>query len=302
MSSPTAVFLGSKAFGLNVFRALLDADPSVEWTVLHPRDHEDGRSVHEEFADFCASRGIPFDLTTQKAAYGYLAENEPEFVFVCGWYGLIPNDLLEGKSSFLGIHNSLLPKYRGGAPLVWALINGERQIGSSLFEIGAGMDDGLVYEQVQVEVSADEGVGSVLQRVEQAWLECLPDLWRKLLAGALEGWEQDHSQATYSAQRKPEDGKIDWTRSASHIHDFVRAQSSPYPGAFTDTPDGPVRIWQTSIFPAPAFGTPGQIILRGQTGPVIACGEQSALVIEQASNNSGGEDAAVLFPTLSLRL
>jgi len=296
-----AVFLGSKAFGLSVFRALKDAEPKVEWKVIHPRDDKDPRSVESEFRQFCLSVDVPFATLSAKTAQDRILQWRPDFVFVCGWYALIDAAILQSGPQFLGIHNSLLPKYRGGAPLVWALINGDRVVGSSLFALDGGMDDGAIFDQVEITVDPDEHIDSVSQRIEDEWAARLPQIWKKTVAGTLEGRVQDHGAATYCAQRRPEDGQIDWTSDARSIHDFVRAQSAPYPGAFTEGPNGRITINETGIFDAPVFGTPGQIALRGDDGPVIACGENTGLVIASATGPDGCDNLGSLFATLSLR-
>ena len=301
MTRQRAVFLGSKAFGLSVFRALKDAAPKVEWEVIHPRDDKDPRSVESEFRQFCLSVDVPFATLSAKTAQDRILEGGPDFVFVCGWYALIDAAILQSGPRFFGIHNSMLPRYRGGAPLVWALINGDAVVGSSLFALGDGMDDGDIFDQVEIDVGPDEHIASVSTRIEGEWVERLPQVWTRALAGSLEGRAQDHGEATYSAQRKPEDGRIDWTWPARRIHDFVRAQSAPYPGAFTKGPNGRITINETGIFDAPVFGTPGQIALRSDDGPVIACGENTGLVVASATGPDGCDNLGSLFATLSLR-
>ena len=164
------------------------------------------------------------------------------------------------------------------------------------------MDDGVVFGQVQVEAGPDDHVAEVAERIERAWIERLPALWRDIIAGTAAGNPQDHADATYCAQRRPEDGRIDWHWPARRIHDFVRGQSAPYPGAFTDGPGGRIRVWETEPFDANVYSTPGQIVMRGLRGPVIGCGADSALTIVRASDDAGEEELAQLFPDFGMRL
>ena len=301
MTARRATFLGSKAFGLAVLRCLVDAASGCGWNVLHPRDDGDARSVRSEFEAFCGERGLPFECVGARNANACLVQGAADIVFVCGWYALIPPEVL-CTGRFVGIHNSLLPRYRGGAPLVWALINGDRTVGSSLFAIGEGMDDGAVFGQVKVEAGPNDHVAEIAERIERAWIERLPALWRDIVTGTAPGNAQDPADATYCAQRRPEDGRIDWHWPARRIHDFVRAQSAPYPGAFTEGPSGRICIWQTEPFDAPAFATPGQIVMRSAHGPVIGCGDRSALAIVRASDDAGEEALGTLFPDYGMRL
>lgn len=298
-----AIFLGSKAFGLSIFKALTTASSALSWMAIHPDDRRDARSVAGEFERYCAGRSIPFEIVGGPAhANERLLTVRPEFVFVCGWYWLVPPQVLNGGPKFFGIHNSLLPSYRGGAPLVWALIQGERTVGSTLFEFRPGMDDGPVYLQVSVEVAESDGIGDVLTAVEEAFAEALPETWRGIVGGAVHGIEQDHGRATYCAQRIEADGRIDWTCPARQIHDFVRAQTHPYPGAFTSGPAGTIRIWKTRPLAEAYLGTPGQVISRRATEVLIACGQGTALEILEASDASGQTVLPKVFPSLEVRL
>jgi methionyl-tRNA formyltransferase len=303
MSERRAIFLGSKAFGLAVLRVLMEADPSVSWSVLHPADDQDARSARAAFETYCAERALPLTVTARsKQAYEIIAAEAPDIVFVCGWYFLIPPETLSAGPRFFGIHNSLLPKYRGGSPLVWAMIRGDRVVGSTLFGFTPGMDDGPVYKQVSIEPDGQEGIGDLLARLEQSWLEALPGTWPAVVSGTVSGSVQDESAATYCGLRRPEDGEIDWRQDAQSIHDFVRAQARPYPGAFTQGTNGPIHVWRTKLFGAPYHGTPGQLLERRPGEAIVACGNGTAISILEASDQAGREDLATLFPSLSVRL
>jgi methionyl-tRNA formyltransferase len=301
--SDRAIFLGSKAFGLAIFRTLAEAQPALSWTVLHPNDEQDARSVPDAFRKECAGRGVGFQVVSRaQDAYRIIEDAKPDIVFVCGWYFLLPASLLESGPRFFGIHNSLLPKYRGGAPLIWAMIRGEPEVGSTLFGIVPGMDDGPIYLQVSVEPGPDQGIGEVLAALEQRYLAALPLEWPEIVSGRNAGVPQDDAAATYCGQRRPEDGLIDWRQDASAVHNFVRAQSSPYPGAFTMTPLGKVVVRGTRPVAAPYFGTPGQVLERRAEEVIVACGGETAIAIAEASGPSGESALSDLFPSLSLRL
>jgi methionyl-tRNA formyltransferase len=303
MTAASAIFLGSKGFGLTLFKVLVEAAPDVRWRVLHPDDESDVRSARSAFEAYCTARSIPFSLTARsRDAYAAIAEDSPDIVFVCGWYFLVPPDLLRAGPRFLAIHNSLLPKYRGGSPLVWAMIRGDRTVGSTLFGFTPGMDEGPVYRQVSAELGEQDDIGTALARIEQLWTEALAADWPAIVSGALPGSAQDDDEASYAALRRPEDGLIDWNWPASAIHDFVRAQTRPYPGAFTMVGSEPVRIWKSRVVAKPYFGTPGQVLERRGGEILIACGGDSALAVIEASNASGCADPSLLFKSLSVRL
>jgi methionyl-tRNA formyltransferase len=301
--SRTAIFLGSKAFGLTILRGLIAAGPEVAWQVIHPDDAADGRTALDGFRAFCIEHDLGLTLVGKAwEANALIAAARPDFVFVCGWYFLLPADLLTSGPRFLGIHNSLLPKYRGGAPLVWAMINGEAQVGSSLFEFTPGMDDGPVYLQVSTAPGSDDGIGEVIEKIEVEFIAALPRAWPRIAAGVDRGREQDHAAATYCGQRLPEDGGIDWHKSAPRIHDFIRAQSRPYPGAFAKAADRTIHLWRSKLADTPYFGTPGQVLARNAAHVDIACGDGTAIRILQATDSLGNNDLMEIFGSLRMRL
>lgn len=230
-----------------------------------------------------------------------ITADPPDLVLVCGWYFLIPPVVL-GTSKFLGIHNSLLPKYRGGAPLVWAMINGEQRVGSSLFGFTPGMDDGPVYLQVVVEPGLDDTIGDALATLEQCFVAALPGAWAGIISGENLGTEQDHGAATFCGQRTPRDGLVDWRSEAAQVHDFIRAQSHPYPGAFARAGAETIHLWCSHPDERTYYGRPGQVLARNPAHILVACGNGTAIQILEASNASGESDLMRIFGSLRMRL
>jgi len=273
------VFLGSKALGINLFACLADAHPGVDWTIIHPDDAGDQRNCFAGFRAVAEQRGVAFHLArNQREARALLAGLSPDIGFVCGWYWLFsPGDIAAFPDGLWGIHNSLLPKFRGGAPLVWAIIAGEPEVGSTVFRISPGMDDGDVLMQVRVAISPNEDIADALRRIEAGLLERLGSQWGALLDGRATLVSQDESQATYCGQRTDEDGGINWTKPALALHDFIRAQAPPYPGAWTWLGAKRLRIFRALPFAGIYFGTPGQVLRRTGESVLVACGANTAL-------------------------
>jgi methionyl-tRNA formyltransferase len=146
-----------------------------------------------------------------------------------------------------GIHASLLPKYRGGAPLVWAIINGEKTTGVSLFYFDQGVDTGDVIAQKKIEISDTDDIRTVYEKATLAAVDVLRESLPLIREGQAPRIPQDHANATIFPQRKPEDGLIDWTRTPDEIRNFIRAQTRPYPGAFTVLEGKKVTIWDADI-------------------------------------------------------
>lgn len=177
-----------------------------------------------------------------------LAEWRPDFILVIGWYHMIPKRI-RGMAPLgcAGVHASLLPRYRGGAPLVWAMINGARKTGVSLFHLGDGVDDGDIIGQESFEIANTDTIAEVLGKCEEATVALLQHYIPMIKAGTASRTPQDVSQATVYSQRSPDDGRIDWTWPADKIRRFIRAQTRPYPGAFTEFGGKRIRIWDAEI-------------------------------------------------------
>ena len=160
-----------------------------------------------------------------------------DLILVLGWHYILPKDIREkSKHGAWGIHASLLPNYAGGAPLNWAIINGEKKTGVTLFRLGNGVDDGDIISQKSFIIDEEDTIKEVYEKATtsscQILLEAIVNIKN------IKYIPQDKTKIIYYPQRKPEDGEIDLSKSAEEIYNFVRALSRPYPGAFIKTADG----------------------------------------------------------------
>lgn len=172
----------------------------------------------------------------------------PDFLLAVGWYYMIPKSIRNQSSlGCAGIHASLLPKYRGGAPLVWAVINGESRTGVSFFHFEDGIDNGDIIAQQSFSIEENYTIRDLLKKTRNASLDIIEEYIPKIANGTAPRMKQDESKATYVPQRKPEDGLIDWYWDSKRIKDFIRAQTKPYPGAFTLVEGKKVTIWDADI-------------------------------------------------------
>jgi methionyl-tRNA formyltransferase len=169
--------------------------------------------------------------------YPTLQEIEPDLILVMGWYYMVPKRIRElAKYGAWGIHASLLPKYAGGAPLVWAIINGEKETGITLFKLGDGVDDGDIIDQKSFPIELEDTIKEVYEKAIEASKGVLAKALSQIKG--IKPRPQSRSHIKIYPQRRPEDGEIDLKKTALEIYNFVRAQSSPYPGAFIKTVDG----------------------------------------------------------------
>lgn len=221
---------------------------------------------------------------------GFVAAHPAEVGLVAGWYHLLPGPVIDSfRTACLGLHASLLPRLRGHAPLNWAILSGLEETGVSLFEIGPGVDEGPIFGSRSFPVGPRTTIGQLVQASHTASVELIAECLPALAAGDLEPRPQE-GEVTYGLHRTPDDGRVDWTRSAEAVDRLVRATGRPYPGAFSTLGSGLVRIWESDVPSAPTvLGAPGQVVrLPGISGPCVVCG-QGVLEIVEATDDLGSD-------------
>lgn len=173
-----------------------------------------------------------------------------DLMFAVSWrYYVPPAVFRRARAGAYVFHDSLLPKYRGFSPTVWAMINGETQTGVSLIEMGEGIDEGAIIAQQAVAIGPDDTIATVLENVTQAYLAMAGAHIPALANDRVARHPQDHAAATYCCKRVPEDNRIDWNASTQRIYDLIRATTAPYPGAFTTLNQRILRIWSAERTP-----------------------------------------------------
>jgi len=300
----SAVFLGSKKFGLNLFKALYEADTTVSWTVMCPPDLKDTRTYFSEFQEYAKVKNLDL-LTANSPAMieQYVLDNKPDVMVVCGYYRILSERLLDNITfGVWGIHNSLLPKYRGGSPLVWQLINREKVIGSSFFKFSSGMDDGVILDQIKIENADTMTISEASDSVEQAWISKVPNIWKDFCKGNINPVAQNNNEASYCAQRQESDGLIDWTRNAKDVDAFIRAQDVPYPRAFFKLDEKIVRVVNHSVDARKIYGTCGQVFQIIDNRVVICCGDSTAIEISKVLIDGKVVDAPHILNSIKTRL
>ncbi len=183
---------------------------------------------------------------------GFWRDNPIDLILIVSWRYLVPESIYSrARHGCFVFHDSLLPKYRGFAPTVWSIINGERETGVSLFKISDHVDAGEIVEQRKTPISEDDTIAEVMERITELYLE-LADRWFvSLLAGNVSSYPQNHDDATYTCKWTPADALIDWRKSARDIFNLIRATGKPYPGAFTFLERRKLTIWSADLPSAP---------------------------------------------------
>lgn len=299
-------FIGSKALGLRILRRLAACPRADVATVVSIDDSGEAgtRSRLDGIRAAAAACGARMYVAPDRpAAELALVEAKPDLCVVCGWYWLISAPTLASVPlGFMAIHHSRLPLFRGNAPVVWAMIRGEREIGVSLFRMTPDLDDGPLWAQGAVPIADDDYVGDVLARLEEKTVALFDGIIGPVLEGALDPAAQPAGPPSYCARRGPSDGLIDWSSPADSVYAFVRAQSDPYPGAFSYYNGRPMRIWRARRFPHPYYGAPGQLVRTPDGALGVVCGDHRALVLEEVEHGGVRGRAAELIRAAGSRL
>mgnify|MGYP001176022467 CR=1 FL=1 len=198
---------------------------------------------HADLKQIAKKYKLPYyeiDSSSGKRINAYkakIAKLNPDLMLVLGWYYKIPKYIRKlSKFGAWGIHASLLPNYAGGAPLTWAIIKGEKKTGVTLFKLDDGVDDGDIILQKSFLIKKQDTIKDVYFKATEKSKEILVKVLNNM--DQVRFTPQDKKKINIFPQRRPEDGEIDLSKSADQIYNFVRAQSSPYPGAFIKTTDG----------------------------------------------------------------
>lgn len=227
-----------------------------------------------------------------------------DLMFAVSWRYIIPAQVYErARLGAYVFHDSLLPEYRGFAPTVWAIMNGEDHTGATLLEMADDYDTGAIIGQQRIPIGADETIADVMTRVTETYLTLLENHLPGLIAGSAPRSPQDESRATYTAKLLPEDFRIDWNWPTQRIHNLIRATTRPYAGAYTTLEGTTLRIWAAQPVGNPRryIGRiPGRVIeIRPDAGSVVLTGDGALLVTEVQPQDADSQPAHQIINRIS---
>ena len=297
--------LGYQTWGHRTLQALLQSDHEVVLAITHPKsDHVYEQMWADSVADLATAHGVPVHTATKpdedfKAA---LKEADPDIVVANNWRTWLPRDVFDSpRYGTLNIHDSLLPKYTGFSPLIWALINGEEEVGLTAHLMDEELDAGDIVLQRSTPVGPTDTVTDLFHRTVDMIGPITLDALALIESGRTDWTPQDRSQATFFHKRAPEDSLIDWTWPAEAIERLVRAQSDPYPNAFTHFKGQRVRVLKAAVSEGNYGGTPGRVFIHEGDGMVIVAGpdartgQNKGLKIQRVRLDDGTELAGTDF-------
>jgi methionyl-tRNA formyltransferase len=285
MADTTAVVFAYSEVGARCLRALYDAGVSVPLVITHrddPREEQWFASV----ARLAAERGsqvLTPDDPREPSVEAAVRAARPDFVFSFYYRHMLPAELLAiPRAGALNMHGSLLPKYRGRAPVNWAILHGETQTGASLHFMTAKPDAGALVDQQSVPIGPDDTAVVVADRVADAAVAVLQRSLPALIAGTAKAIPLDLSQGSYFGGRRPSDGEFHWDWPAARIHNLVRAVAPPFPGAFASLDNHLLRVHKTRLLATPNGPTGEAPAIRSVGDAIVAtCGDGNRLELSE---------------------
>jgi methionyl-tRNA formyltransferase len=276
---PRALFFGSPAFAVPSLDALTRV-AQVVGVVCQP-DKPAGRglvmkapAVKERAIELGLPVVQPTKLRTGEFGAWVRGQNA-EVALVVAYGRILPKDALEGpRLGCVNVHASLLPKYRGAAPITWAVVDGEGETGVTLMQLDEGMDTGPTFARVVTPIAPEETAGELSERLARLGADAVREQLPAYLAGHVTLVAQDHARATVARMLGKDDGRIDWSKPAGRVHDHVRGMS-PWPGAFTHAQGKTVKVHKThalgTVERAGTPAKPGEVVVADKSRVLVAC-------------------------------
>jgi len=279
------VFFGSPAIALVSLKRIIEEGHRIELVISQP-DKPTGRGkklIPTPLKRFAQDLNIPVyqpvKIRKDQIALEKIKKINPDLNVVVAYGQIIPSSIIFlPKYNSINVHFSLLPKYRGASPIQWALLNGERKTGVTIFELNERMDEGDILAKEEVDIHPEEGASELEARLAQKGAELLVKTIAKI--GKIKPQKQDHSQATYAPRIKKEDGRIKWEKNAIFIERLVKAYT-PWPSAYTFLADRRIKILKgkKEAFKGQS-SSPGEILEVKKKGIEVCCGDASVFLIE----------------------
>lgn len=280
------VFMGTPEFAVPSLDMLVKKGYTVEAVITQP-DKPKGRGKRvtpPPIKEYAQKKSIPVLQPEKVKDSGFVAvlkKLKPDLIITAAYGKILSKDILDiPPLGCINVHGSLLPKYRGAAPIHWAIINGETVSGITTMFTDEGMDTGDILLKKEVEITDEMTAGELHDILSVVGADVLEDTLKKLENGTLRRIKQCDEKATYAPIIKKDTGLINWTKSAIEIHNLVRG-TNPWPTAFTFYKKKRMKIWKTKVIDDRSSGTkPGTICMACKDGLLVSAGTGILKVLE----------------------
>jgi methionyl-tRNA formyltransferase len=299
-SPDRVVFVGAVHEAVPALQVLLDADVDLAGVFTAPIDQAASLSGYVDLEPLAAGSGVPvFRVKNLNATpcVERIRALRPDLLVVVGWSRLIGEELLQlPRRGCMGFHASLLPHNRGRAPVNWAIIRGEKTTGNTMMYLAAGADLGDIVTQRRIPIWPEDTCATIYAEVAAAGAEMLREELGRLLAGTAARTPQGDADDDPLPKRTPAMGVTDWDRPADAVHNWIRGQTRPYPGAFSLLTGHKVMLWRSAV-PGPdePVGLAGTVMWLEGAGVRVGTRGGSILITEAGDDAGYPEPAAAWF-------
>lgn len=295
------LFVGGKERGLELVKYFLETRRNLVGIFCQKEEEHELAKYSPQIKKLAEENKIPFfpARSVNKGAHRErISEFRPDLIVVMGWPTLISQQILDiPRLGCVAVHESKLPAYRGFAPVSWQIINGEREIGLSLFYLDSGMDSGDIIAQENLPIRDDEYIEEIYPKAGRIGVEMIKKHLDQMLTGTAPRRRQDETKSSYCCPRIPADGEIDWALGTRKVYNLIRGISRPYPGAFTYTDGKKLLVWEASV-PAQRHyigRIPGRVVkVHLGVGVEVLTGD-GQLIITKVQLEGGDEATADQF-------
>ncbi len=293
------LFMGTPSFAVASLRRLVEDGHEVCGVFTQPdrpknRGH---KMMPPPVKEYALSVGLPVyqpEKMRDGTALSLVQRLQPELIVVAAYGRILPREILEAPAlGAINVHSSILPKYRGAAPINWAILNGEAVTGVTIMYMAEGMDTGDIILCRETEIGPEEDAQELTERLAELGADALREAMVQLSAGTVVRIPQNGENATYAPMLTRELSDIDWTRGARQIHDQVRGLI-PWPCAKTDLLGKTVKVFRTTVG-GPTSAEPGAVLSLGKQGIEIACGDGWSIVITELQPDGGKRMSAAAY-------
>lgn len=278
------IFMGTPDFSVPALRALVDKGHQVIAVVTQP-DKPKGRGKAVQMTpvkEAAQALGIPVYQPVKVREEGFLQQLDalaPEVIIVAAFGQILPQRLLDiPVYGCINIHASLLPKYRGAAPIQWAILDGEKETGITTMQMNAGLDTGDILEKLVVPVDDEETGGSLHDKLSAAGGKLILSTLEKLEQGLLVPVAQTEEGTCYARMLDKGMGKMDWNKGASELERMIRGLN-PWPSAYTELDGKTLKIWQAKVMENEYDGEPGQVVKAEKDAFWVKTGKGSLAIL-----------------------
>ena len=271
------IFMGTPDFAALILQSLL-AGPDPVVAVVSQPDRAKGRGKKQSPTPtklVAEAAGLPVlqpEKIRTEAFRNQLLSYAPDLIVVAAYGRILPLSLLElAPLGCINVHGSLLPAYRGAAPVQWAIIRGEAEVGVTIMQMNEGMDTGDMLLQARLLADPQETAGSLMPKLAELGGAALLRTIAGLKDGSIAPTPQDHQQATMAPMLTKEDGRLDWRKSAEELHCLVRGLD-PWPSAYTFLDGARLRLFAPEVVFQESNVPPGTVLRADTRGLLVACG------------------------------